>query len=65
MDAHVSVVTATQLNFVNIVEVYNVQLLLLLVIVFRRVNLERLNNYVVLLWLNDLKDLERLLAVRV
>lgn len=65
VDAHVGVVTATQLDFINIVEVDDVQLLLLLVIVFGRVDLERLNNYVVLLWLNDLKDLESLLTIRV
>jgi hypothetical protein len=41
------------------------QLLLLLVIVLYTVNLERLYYYVVLLWLNDLKDLECLLAVLV
>lgn len=40
MNAHVSVVTATQLDFINIVEVYDMQLLLLLVIVFGRVDLE-------------------------
>lgn len=65
MNAHVSVVTATQLDFINVVEVYDMQLLLLLMIVFGRVDLERLNNYEVLLWLNDLKDLERLLAILV
>ena len=65
VDAHVGVVTATQLDFINIVEVDDVQLLLLFMVIFRRINLERLDYQIVLLWFHYLENLECLLTMGV
>ena len=44
VDTHVRIVATTQLDLIDVVEVYYVQLLLLLVVIFRRVYLERLDD---------------------
>lgn len=41
VDSHIRLMASAELDLVNVVEVYYVQLLLLFVIILRRVNLER------------------------
>ena len=51
MDSHVRIMASTQPYLTYIIKVYNVKLLLPLDILLGRVNLERLNNDKVLVWL--------------
>ena len=62
VDANIGVVPAAQFYFINVVEVNYMQLLLLLMIIFRRIDLKRLDDDVVFLGFDDFENLERLLT---
>ena len=57
VDSHICIVPPSQTNFLSIVKVYDVKLFLSLVVLLRRVHLERLNNYVVFIRLVNLENL--------
>lgn len=65
MDSDIGFVASAKLDFVDIVKVYYVKLLLLFMVAFRRIYLERLDDHVVLFGLYDLKYLISLLSVPV
>ena len=62
VDAYIGIVASAKFYFINIIEVNNMQLLLLFMIIFWRVNLEGLDNDVVFLGFYYFEDLKRLLT---
>ena len=63
MDSDICVVSSSKPYFVSIIEIDNVQLLLLVCIIFSLIYLESLDNQIITLWLRDFENLMSLLVV--
>ena len=63
VDPDIGLMASSQLYFVNIVEVYDMKLLLLLVVVFWRIYLKRLDDHVILFGFNYLENLISLVSM--